>query len=93
MTPLRRPVDGPQTVAIDAPADVLALERAVPAPAHDARSLQSKAEAWVVGRTLDQQAAEMPKWSARRSLAFMVGATLALWGMIFAAGWLVAQTL
>lgn len=47
-------------------------------PAQDARSLQKSLEERWLGRHLDM------KWSARRTLIFVIAASTFLWGLIFA---------
>jgi hypothetical protein len=95
MIPLRRPEEAPETAETQVAAEPPARLEPTPSARSslDVHELQVRAEAWAVGRALDRAAEGHGRWSARRSLAFMVGATLFLWSCIFAVGWLVARGL
>lgn len=85
MTPERKPArpddgtdhDRSSDGADGAPSANMAPASPPPPPSSDARRLQKALE----GRWLGRNEA---KWSPRRTLAFVIGASLLLWGLIIA---------
>jgi hypothetical protein len=92
MTPQRRMAERLQPASFEAPATKAARKLVYAPPEEDARKLQARAEAWVAGRALDQEAAVKDKWSARRTLVLVIGASTVLWGGIAMAGWLLVSS-
>jgi hypothetical protein len=93
MTPLRRPVERPEEDAYEPkPAGAIALDRVIPSPSADARTLQERARRFAAGEVSGLDRAIPGKWSARRTLVFAVGATLLLWGGVFMMGWAILRS-
>lgn len=92
MVPQRRPTVRSEESAYEPPAaSAVALDRVIGMPTQDARALQARARAFARGEAIADRTAP-GKWSSRRTLAFAVGASILLWGGIFAMGWAILKS-